>query len=548
MALVPLTQPEDIAAVRDEVWLELSCTGYRTTAPTTASYTIFITTQPSAGYSFTLALPTGDLVFTFVAGTPDDTGLQVEIGAAVSNTRTNLYNALRANWFVDQLFLITTASGTHTLTARTAGEVIVGFTNTTPVTLSWTTVSPGTSAVYATNYNAMAQVWVEEVYGSNSYTALPAVMLSPDKVDRRVKLDLHTLLKNKTGYDWPAFGTSALTVLDKAIRRYYYTYWEQLGDPPVAEKMARSPLKNAWYAGSRHIERNVMENIWSLIRRSDVLNPFLTYRGRAGAHEVSPVQDHYIAWYRRVAKVTDTHIKLLATVYYDDATNDTDEIWVDTNGSGYNQWRVGQFPVGFERMGLDDLQPAKTPTHYTVQVLSAADAALSEIHTFILVDTDVNEIHVEFVNSLGVVESLRCKGSWVHGMTPAHSTVTRLRTPDNGSTPSEQESNAIALLDGAQERLQVSTGYMDRGELNALMDVLVSPEWRWVDTVRSTRHPLRLVGAEEVMRVQGEATEHLYAMNLEFLVCDPEMAWSDRFSWPAMPEDPEEAREPEYAP
>lgn len=536
--------------MRDPVWLELACNGYRTSAPTTASYTITCATNPSAGYSFTLALPTGDLVFTFVSGTPDATGLQVELGVNVAATNANLYDALRANWFVDQLFLITTASGTHTLTARTPGEVIVGFTNTIPVAMSWTTVSPGADAVYATNYNAMVQVWVEEVYGSNSYTKLPEVMLSPDKVDRRAKQDLHTLLKNKTGYDWPAFGTTALTVLDKLIRRYYYTYYEQLGDPPVAEKLARSPLKNAWYAGSRQIERNRMENIWSMIRRSDSgwLSPFLTYRGRAGAHEVSPVQDHYIAWYRRVAKTPGTQIKLLATVYYDDDTNDTDEIWVDTNGSGYNQWRVGQFPVGFERMGLDALQPTKTPTHYTVQVLSAADAALSEIHTFVLVDEDVNEIYVEFVNSLGVTESLRCKGSWVHGMTPAHSTVTRLRTPDNGSTPSEQESNAIALLDGAQERLQVSTGYMDRGELNALMDVLLSPEWRWVDNVRSTRHPLRLVGAEEVMRVQGEATEHLYAMNLEFLVCDPEMAWSDRFNMPTMPTEPEAEREPEYAP
>lgn len=549
MALSLLTQPADIAGVRDPLWLELFCGGYRTSAATTASYTLVVTQNPDPDQTFSLSLPGGIASFVFVSGTPDDSGTQVQIGGDEAATTDNLVLALRARYEVDQLFLITEAADVITLTARTPGLVVVGFTNTSPVTLAFTPVSEGADAVYAANYSARVQVWVEDSWGSNTWSPLQPFALYPDKVERRARTQLDGLLLPKVGWQWPLATGTAFTLLTRLQRRYYFTAWEQHGDPLERKKASRSPIRHAWHAGSRNLEHTALNDIWSLIRRSDVLNPFLTHRGRAGRHEVSPGQAVYLSWYRRLSKVEDAQIDLLATVHYTDATSATSEIWTDTNGSGYAQWTVGQWNVGFRANNLHTLEPTKTPLYYTIEVRNASDAVVSETYTLHLADTDANETYVEYVNGLGVTELLRTKGRWEHGLQVEMEEAAGLKYPVDGALPSVQESAARMLLQGGAQRLEISTGFMDRGELNAMADLLFSPEWRWRDTVRGTRHPLLLAGAEAVLRIQGDADqEHLYALNLRFAVDDRELCWSDRQGWPAMPAEPEAPRAETYAP
>lgn len=546
MALTILNATPDIAGIRNELWLEYFCGGYRTSAATTASYTLIVTQQPSAGNTFRLSLPGAELEFTFVSGAPDESGLQVQIGANAAATNDNLYDALRTNWYIDQFFVITDPSDVNTLTARTPGALEVGFTNTTPVALAWNAVSAGSDAVYAANYSANFQVWIEEVYNSNVWKALPAFEGQPDE-NRRTRWDLHTLLRPYLGHDWPTYGATGLRVLDKLLRRYYVNRWEQYGDPPSPQVLGRGNICRAWYAGARQIEQNQMPNIWSLIRRNDVQNPFLTHRGRGGRHEVSAPQDVYLAWYRRVAKANDSQIDLRCKVYYTDGTDASTTLWTDTNGSGYTQWTVGQWNVGFDRNNLGALEPTKVPEKYEVWLRLPNGSALSETHTFWLVDTDANEQYIELVNSLGVVESVRTTGEWQLGMTPQHDEAMRLLTVVNGAEPGVEESNSVQFLRGATKPLRLFTGYWERKEFMAMMgDLLVSPEYRWVDVERSTRAPVRLVSSEVVMNKRGGDDEWVYGANLEFAVEDAETAWSDRLHWPPMPSDPEPARQAEY--
>ena len=85
---------------------------------------------------------------------------------------------------------------------------------------------------------------------------------------------------------------------------------------------------------------------------------------------------------------------------------------------------------------------------------------------------------------------------------------------------------------------------MDKDELLAVVDILLSPEQRRVDLERGEREPLVLVAAEQVMERRGSEDEHLYALNLEFLLGDAEMAWSAMELLPEQPElDPEEPEE-----
>jgi hypothetical protein len=537
MSLSVVTDLPSTTPVRDPAWYEVQCNGYRITAPVAAVFTIGLLQQPVEDDTFTLAFLGAVVTFTFVTGEPDDSGTQVRIGVDAPATLANLLVALQANWYVDQHFQFEQGEVEHTATARVARVLEVGLTNTSPPAIAFNQSAVGVDAVFAPNYSAVHQIWIETSWGSGIYTPLPARDGRPD-ADRRTRWDLHGMLRPYLGYEWPDFNQQPWTVLRKLRRRFYVTRYEQFGEPPVPKVVQRSATKIAWYAGSRNAENRDLQDVFSLVANTTIATPFLTYRGRMGRHEVSPAQQSYISWYRNVAKVADSQLKMVATVYYTDNSNSSVNIHLDTNGSGWELGDVAQFPTGFERMALDELEPTKTPTHYTVRILSAANVQLSEAYTYHLRQTDANELHLEWVNSLGVVETTRCIGQWVRGVRTEHELVDTLVPAVAGQLPGPQTSERDHHLLGMDQTIQFSTGFMDRRELEAHMDMLTSPRLFLVDHERSTRIRLIPQPGEYIMGQRGTADENLYALNLEGLVAHAEMAWSMRNAMPPVP-DPE---------
>jgi hypothetical protein len=157
------------------------------------------------------------------------------------------------------------------------------------------------------------------------------------------------------------------------------------------------------------------------------------------------------------------------------------------------------------------------------------------VHTFWLVDPDANELHLEFVNSLGVVESMRCVGSWEQALDAQYEDLVTLREADNGNLPPSTGADTRPLLLGVTATLQVSTGYVDEKEHFALLDILSSPEVRLVDHLNDRKLPVRLVPGTHSLRRKGpDVNEHLYALNLALVEGDTEMAWGDRALLPRM--------------
>lgn len=545
MALAQLTDLPKIVPVRDPNEYEVNCGGYRTAAPVAAVYTLAVVDTVTNGMTFTIALPDAEVVFTWVSGTVDTSGTQVEVGGSNTASATNLYDALRANYWIFTHFEITRVSFTVTLTQRTAGAITVGFTNTAPVTLAWTEATAGTDGTFAENYTANLRVWVEETWGSGIYTALPAYDASPDE-DRRARWNVASLLYPYVEHEWPAYGRNTMLVLREIQKKFFLDRWESFGDPPSPQRVDKTLVKKAYFAGSRTIEHDLMLPFLGMIQRSDALTPFLTFRGRGGRHEVSAGQQHYLGWYRNNEKVADAQFKLHVVVTYDDGTTQATDIHTDTNPSGWERGDIALFPIGFDLMLLNALS-VLTPVKYTLTMWDDTNAAVSETHTCYLVDVDDNERHWEWINSLGVVESTRLIGKWVHGITAEYEEVTRLLTVINSVRPSIEKSNRVHNLQGAQQTEQLSTGYMPRWEMNALVDALLSPEHRMVDHERDARHPMRIVSGQLVtIKEQGTDNENLYALNLEVLVSDPEMAWSHVLAMPAAPggSDPDPEREP----
>jgi hypothetical protein len=493
--------------------------------------------QPGNGETIAFALPSTTVTLTFVTGAPDSSGTQSRIGVDVPATTTNLFNALRANWFINQLFHISIASGTITLTARVPGEMAIGFTNTPDDDITFTTITIGNNGSIADNYTCNLQLWVEEQWNSGIYNPVPPMQATPDRLNTAA-FDLSTLLHpfvNRLPADWPGYNQDVLSVLHNLQRRFRYTYHEQIGDPPIPQKVERSTNAIAWYAGSRNLEVNTIQRVFSHIVRTDTLTPFLTYRSRAGSHIVSPAQQSYLAWYRNVPKILGSQLRLYVRVYYTDGSATFTTAMPDNDSSGWEQGTVAIIPTGFNRLGLHLLEPEKVPDRYTVQVFDHNDTPLSEHYTYHLAQPDYNELHIEYINSLGGFESLRCKGRWVHGIATEHEAVRQWRTLTPGLRPSEQTSDAQALLRGNTTTVEVSTGLMPPGELDACLDILFSPARRLVDHQRQTRAPLIIQDAEYVIAQRGTDAEHLAALNLRLQVDVPEMAWSNILKWPAAP-------------
>jgi hypothetical protein len=225
---------------------------------------------------------------------------------------------------------------------------------------------------------------------------------------------------------------------------------------------------------------------------------------------------------------------MVSTVFYTDGTSSAGPN-VDDSAITWNKGEVALWPCGFDTLELGDVQPTKTPYKYTVKLVDFGDADLTEVHTFWLVDPDANELHLEFVNSLGVVESMRCVGSWEQALDAQYEDLVTLREADNGNLPPSTGADTRPLLLGVTATLQVSTGYVDEKEHFALLDILSSPEVRLVDHLNDRKLPVRLVPGTHSLRRKGpDVNEHLYALNLALVEGDTEMAWGDRALLPRM--------------
>lgn len=545
MALAVTTDLPAIVPVRDPQWFEVHCGRYQINPGERAKFTLEVSTNPSPGNTFTIIVEGVEMNFEWVDGVADDSGLQAGVGEDPADTTLRLKSALVGNFILAEFFQITIESGTIQFLAHTAKPMSVTFNEPASSHLVWTEVTSGESPEYAPNYKALYRPLMETTPGSDIFDPLPVQSGDPDAA-HHTRWPVHEMLKPSLRPSWPEYSSTNVTVCTNLTRRFILQRWEQFGDPPTPNRVYESLVKTAWYAGSRNAEHHKLQDIFTLITRTDVKNPFLTYRGRGGRHEVSPGQRHYLSFYRRTDFDSDNRMRLQVTVHYSDGTS-VQTIALTESGTAWQKGLVATVPTGFEALNLHNLQPTKWPVKYVVSLgqSNTFANALSEQHTFWLVPTDANELNISYINSLGVVDSIRCDARWVHGMRVENSPIERLRYPMYNVWPSPDEAGRRHVLVGVDQYLEVSTGYMDRSELEACMDILFSPEIRIDDPVRGMRHTLILEAAEHIMKEQGDPErEHLYALNLRFLIGDREAAWSLRNLLPEVPNYPDPGADP----
>ena len=536
MATVIQTQPYALTAARDPAWFEVRGDGYETVPASTHMAIILAVSpfQPTAGDTFTITVPDGrSTTITAVSGAPDDSGRQYQIGSDTEDTMANLLGTLQANYLVSSLYLVSAVNSVTTeLASRTPGygTLLVEFAGA-----SWAAGVPmdvGSDGDSKAQYRIGLAVYVERVWGSGNYVRLPEYQATLNSA-QLVCLDLSTLLQAELGWHWPSYNQSSVVRATDLQRRYYVDRWESYGAPFLEYQTQSSSVKQALFAGTRQAEHDAD---WSSIAFGfrtgiDGVGLFMTYRGRDGKHEVSAAQQHYLGFYCLVDRVTGELHTLRAKVYYTDGTTTENNTSVTNSHVGVLRDEVGIWPVGFDRLALGAWSAGRTPYKYDVWIVDGSAARISEMLAFYLVDADANELHIEFISSLGVPEDLRTVGKWTYGLAATYTELIKALTANDGAVPSPQTMARTNRTAGAQGTLTVHTGFVDKSEKTALMDIVLSPDIRLVDHLRNTRIPLRLVAAKHDLQSVGDDGEHLYSLELEFQAHDPEMAWSNRHAF-----------------
>lgn len=532
MAITINEQPNDLCMVRHPQWLKATTNDVLITAPTNVTSGIIFLRAAVAGETVTVELAGQSWTFT-AAASPDDSGLQFAIGANATAQATAFAAAFALHHAMHAAFDVSTNAGEVNAILRSPAEGLQAAWTPDPVDLASVQLSaPCLGPVYRENMRLGLRLRVKD---RNTYPFLDLPELSASPTTRsgarwgtsdpigEVKWNVAPLLKPYCAPTWPGYSVEKETVQTTLVTPWSAWLYEVVDGTP--RKMVAVGEGLAWYAGLRTRDRISEESLVDF--RVKAAGAWLTYRGRRDKLEVSHDQAVWLLWYLDTEPDPSEVFTLKADIHYTDGSTDAAQTlyardaFVHIVNNVMHLWAAG-----YQNGGVaDEADPAKTVLKYTLWIESSVSGdPVSDQLTLWVVEADANERHLDWVSSLGGIEPLRTTGGWQLGTT---------LTLDEAMAelpllPSTHDS-AVRTVDARnQETLQLSTGWVDRYELAALVDFLHSPEIRLRDQGRNRWLPVRMTAGSHLVKQQGDPdTEHLYALNLELLVGDDEGLYSD---------------------
>jgi len=526
--------------VRQPLWQLIDPVSHLLDPGTQEEFTI--TFNATASPTQTVALTYDGRTVTMTADpSPDDSGNEFDTAATAALQAQAFYEGCLRNYHLTRDYTISYSPGSTVVTFE---AILVGakFKPTaaviTPGSLAtYSEIGVGSDATYQSNYSVGVRVWIEEEWKSDLFVPLPDLLGAPDGESGLVALDLSKMLRPYVGAYFPAYGQSgAATHAETTLRRWFFDYWESWGDtitPRATQRQGSTaaPLK-AWFGGLYRADRP--DAVAFMDEITDTLGDhyWLTWRGRDGnKRRASKSEPVYLGWYMHTDRLYDVVESLYEVwqlqarlVYRNtDGTNEVTTGWVtiySDSGTGLTMGEVGLWPVGYDQLGMATYLPAgKDAVRWEVRIRGdQSGSIMSEVYTMHVAPEDHQQILLMYCNSLGMPETLRTRGGWVRGSD--YSLDRWLRTPRAaGELHAAQQ---VAAPSGRQVKLQVNTGPLQLGELLPLLDLLVTPELRMLDTTRQRYIPVTLASGKAKEISRGDANERRYALELEILVDDNE--------------------------
>lgn len=201
---------------------------------------------------------------------------------------------------------------------------------------------------------------------------------------------------------------------------------------------------------------------------------------------------------------------LQAQVFYTDDTSGAVQSPIPT----YETLSVGHiisYPSGFTQLGLDVLEPSKTPEYYEVWLKNGNNVIVTAKKRFYLRDPEFNEVDIWFQNSLGVVEAVALKTGMTHGIQIEKTEYQRFLPYDVSNTQHQRINTEAYLID----KFQVSTGYHSLKNILPYIDILISRHVWWLKDGK--RIPITIhKGTFQLVKPNAASGQYDYALNFSF--------------------------------
>jgi hypothetical protein len=340
-----------------------------------------------------------------------------------------------------------------------------------------------------TNYRLYDDVRVEENTGSSMFTSKLKVALYPSATGNcvfQVRQAFRGVLKAIP----PAQNESNLVRLTDRIKAFKH-YTGELQDEEVTPSLLTASLSSLVLLGGLNKATWPTTEFFGSYLATN--KKFLTWAPITKV--VDKMQEDYLNFFVYSADIT--LIKLKIKAYYDDATNATDTSATLAVSYGH----LVQVPAG-ANCGVGLINPAKNLVKYEISLLNQADALVSEVRTYVLVDILPNIRYYLFLNSLGSYEVLRFNGLASTSVDIGKETVVKFLPYNYDPLDGEKQTNQSSLQEKASIGSGLIKGPLGKEWFDYLKDFLIST--RVFDITDGVRRPVSISGGSYNMEADRD--------------------------------------------
>ena len=431
---------------------------------------------PTAGNNITIAWGANTVIFSFVAGAPDDSGLQLRemqqaqtLPAFLFQTKT----AMERNYLISRDFTLQVVNDSIILTARANGSTY-DTTTTSNISQGNITITdtPGADDVLRDNFSILMQTLVD---GTLVFTdAIPVA-------NAIAIADLSELLQPSLTslFQFPESG-AVIQQHDSICRPYSIRYAEQYGLPLAQRALTTSATYYAFNGGIPYWKlKEYSDNSTSWWDRLQYNMMPLSWQPNTKTIRHTQVEKLYWLCWKPNYNGTQVRIRIACHHFNGSGVMTTTNIY-SAYWSAFS-YKVYECKVGYAFLnGLHNLdqyfkaygsEPAGQ--YYEITILNAGGAILSDKRRYYVDFTAYpTERQFLFLNSLGGYDTLRCIGD---AETDHAYEVTAIQQPmPTTFMPDHRDRKAMSIVQTTRHK--ANTGWMTLEQVNWLQDLMLSRE------------------------------------------------------------------------
>jgi hypothetical protein len=480
MALTVITTPELVDLVKNQLKFKVLTDNYYSTAGVKCSIKLnFSGSCPLNTETFTLAYTDEDGVIrtsVYVFKTSPSGYLEIATKSALVDVDDYVNDVvvpkLFENFYLLRDFNITVpvqgaAAATILLEAKVAGVCLFSTATEACTDFTLSNKTDPVAAIAQENFKVMAELFVENVYLSETFDKVFTAEAVPDSTNHAY-FYFERQIRSFLALDNPGYPGLTVYMCSNIIKRYCLFFYESYGDPPAAQAFIREPVAGSGFyqallAGLKAdaYPSNTFYNSYF----NATANKFLT--NMPANSMVSRLQPQFLY----VCTKTDL-VNIVIKLYYTDGTNSTPSISFAASAS--TAGRILIIPVGYTQLNLDAEKTAgKTVQKYEVWC-TGASGVISEVRTFYVKPFyEANEKYFMFLNRLGAFDTACFNGSELRNISTERNKLVKTNSSDTSALITGNVVDDVKVSENVQQK---ATGWMSRSEVDYLEEFFDSGE------------------------------------------------------------------------